>query len=82
MQHGHPRAQFRRDLDFDYKAIDDYGRYRVNVAYFDGDVGTVIRILAQRPKTLAELKLPDVVRDLATATKGLVLLTGSVYRSC
>ncbi|MEX0678398.1 MAG: PilT/PilU family type 4a pilus ATPase [Pirellulales bacterium] len=73
----HQLAQFRRDLDFDYMAIDDYGRYRVNVAYFDGDVGTVIRILAQRPKTLAELKLPDVVRDLAAATKGLVLLTGS-----
>ena len=73
----HQEAQFRKDLDFDYMAIDDYGRYRVNVGYFDGDVGTVIRILAQRPKTLDELKLPDVVRDLATATKGLVLLTGS-----
>jgi twitching motility protein PilT len=73
----HQLAQFRKNLDFDYMAIDDYGRYRVNVGYFDGDVGTVIRILAQRPKTLAELKLPDVVRDLGAATKGLVLLTGS-----
>jgi len=73
----HQQEQFRRDLDFDYMAIDDYGRYRVNVGYFDGDVGTVIRILAQRPKTLAELKLPDAVREMASATKGLVLLTGS-----
>ncbi len=73
----HQLAQFRKDLDFDYMAIDDYGRYRVNVGFFDGDVGTVIRILAQRPKTLDELKLPNVVRELATATKGLVLLTGS-----
>ncbi len=73
----HQEDQFRKDLDFDYMAIDDYGRYRVNVGYFDGDVGTVIRILAQRPKTLDELKLPNVVRDLASATKGLVLLTGS-----
>ena len=73
----HQLELFRKNLDFDYMAIDDYGRYRVNVGYFDGDVGTVIRILAQRPKTLAELKLPDVVRDLAGATKGLVLLTGS-----
>ena len=45
--------------------------------YFDGEIGTVIRILAQRPKTFAELKLPDVIKDLAQATKGLVLLTGS-----
>jgi twitching motility protein PilT len=73
----HQLAQFRKDLDFDYMAIDDYGRYRVNVGFFDGDVGTVIRILAQRPKTLDELKLPHTVRELATATKGLVLLTGS-----
>ncbi|REK10470.1 MAG: PilT/PilU family type 4a pilus ATPase [Planctomycetota bacterium] len=73
----HQEAQFRKDLDFDYMAIDDYGRYRVNVGYFDGDVGTVIRILAQRPKTLDELKLPPVVRDLTQASKGLVLLTGA-----
>jgi twitching motility protein PilT len=73
----HQLEQFRKNLDFDYMAIDDYGRYRVNVGYFDGDVGTVIRILAQRPKTLDELKLPEVVGDLAMATKGLVLLTGS-----
>ncbi len=71
------RTQFHMDHDYDFMAIDDYGRYRVNVGYFDGDIGTVIRILAQRPKTLSELKLPDVVKDLAAATKGLVLLTGS-----
>jgi twitching motility protein PilT len=73
----HQLEQFYKNLDFDYMAIDDYGRYRVNVGYFDGEVGTVIRILAQRPKTLDELKLPPIVGDLATATKGLVLLTGS-----
>jgi twitching motility protein PilT len=71
------RTQFHANLDYDFMAIDDYGRYRVNVGYFDGDIGTVIRILAQRPKTFAELKLPDVIKDLSQATKGLVLLTGS-----
>ncbi|HEX3727131.1 MAG TPA: ATPase, T2SS/T4P/T4SS family, partial [Pirellulales bacterium] len=71
------RQQFHATGDYDFMAIDDYGRYRVNVGYFDGDIGTVIRILAQRPKTLAELRVPDVIRDLAAATKGLVLLTGS-----
>jgi twitching motility protein PilT len=71
------RQQFHANLDYDFMAIDDYGRYRVNVAYFDGDIGTVIRILAQRPKTLAELRVPDVIRDLASASKGLILLTGS-----
>ena len=46
-------------------AIDDYGRYRVNVGYFDGEIGTVIRILAQRPKTLDELRLPAIIKELA-----------------
>jgi twitching motility protein PilT len=71
------RTQFHATLDYDFMAIDDYGRYRVNVGYFDGDIGTVIRILAQRPKTLAELRVPDIIKDLAQATKGLLLLTGS-----
>ena len=66
----HQQQQFHTNLDYDFMAIDDYGRYRVNVGYFDGDVGTVIRILAQRPKTLAELQLPDVVRDLARPPRG------------
>jgi twitching motility protein PilT len=71
------RQQFHTNLDYDFMAIDDYGRYRVNVGYFDGDIGTVIRILAQRPRTLAELRVPDVIKELAASTKGLVLLTGS-----
>ena len=73
----HQREQFHKDRDYDFMSIDDYGRYRVNVGYFDGEVGTVIRILAQRPKTLDELRLPPVVKKLAQATKGLILLTGS-----
>ncbi len=71
------QRQFHENLDYDFMAIDDYGRYRVNVGYFDGDIGTVIRILAQRPRTLSELRVPEVIKELASSTKGLVLLTGS-----
>jgi twitching motility protein PilT len=71
------REMFREKLDYDFMSIDEHGRYRVNVGYFDGDVGTIIRILAQKPKSFEELRLPEVVRQLAYATKGLVLLTGS-----
>jgi twitching motility protein PilT len=71
------KEQFHKDHDYDFMAIDDYGRYRVNVGYFDGDVGTVIRLLAQRPRTLDELKVPPIIKELAGATKGLLLLTGS-----
>jgi twitching motility protein PilT len=71
------QKQFHTDHDYDFMAIDDYGRYRVNVGYFDGEIGTVIRLLAQRPRTLAELKAPPIIKELASATKGLLLLTGS-----
>jgi twitching motility protein PilT len=71
------RDQFHTDHDYDFMAIDDYGRYRVNVGYFDGEIGTVIRLLAQRPRTLDELRVPPIIKELAAATKGLLLLTGS-----
>ncbi len=71
------KTQFHTDHDYDFMAIDDYGRYRVNVGYFDGEIGTVIRLLAQRPRTLDELKAPPIIKELALATKGLLLLTGS-----
>jgi len=56
---------------------DESGRYRINVGYFNGSVGATLRILPTRPKTIQELFLPDIVRDLAHRTKGLVLITGS-----
>ncbi len=71
------RQQFHKDHDYDFMAIDDYGRYRVNVGYFDGEIGTIIRLLAQRPRTLEELKVPPIIKEFAGATKGLVLFTGS-----
>ena len=44
------------------------------MGYFDGEIGTVIRLLAQRPRTLDELNVPPIIKELAGATKGLLLL--------
>ncbi|MCD6365413.1 MAG: PilT/PilU family type 4a pilus ATPase [Planctomycetes bacterium] len=71
------QKQFREQLDYDMMIGDADGRYRVNISYNDGVVGAVIRILPEKPKTLAELELPAVVESLANLTKGLVLITGS-----
>jgi twitching motility protein PilT len=70
-------AQFERNLDFDLMLAEESGRYRINIGYFDGEVGATIRILPTEPRTIEQLLLPDVVRDLAHRTKGLVLITGS-----
>jgi twitching motility protein PilT len=70
-------AQFEKNLDYDLMLADDAGRYRINIGYFNGDVGSTIRILPTRPMTMEELLLPDIVKKLAQKTKGLVLITGS-----
>ncbi|MHC4510037.1 MAG: type IV pilus twitching motility protein PilT, partial [Planctomycetota bacterium] len=71
------RIQFEKNLDYDLMLADGAGRYRINIGYFNGEVGATIRILPTRPRTVGELSLPDVVKDLARRTKGLVLITGS-----
>jgi len=71
------KSRFEQNLDYDLMLADESGRYRINVGYFNGSVGATLRILPTKPKTIQELFLPDIVRDLAHRTKGLVLITGS-----
>ena len=71
------RVSFEKQLDYDLMLADEKGRYRVNISYNDGNVGAVIRILPERPKTIAELSLPSIVGDFTRKTKGLILITGS-----
>jgi len=71
------KAQFENKLDYDLMLADKSGRYRINIGYFNGEVGATIRILPTAPKTIKELLLPDIVGGLAHRTKGLVLITGS-----
>jgi len=68
---------FEKLLDYDLMLADEEGRYRVNINYNDGNVGAIIRILPGQPKTLQELHLPPIVRELSHRTKGFVLITGS-----
>ena len=70
-------ARFERDRDYDLMLVGENGRYRVNIGYFNGEVGATIRILPTRPKTIDELLLPDIIKKLAGVRKGLVLITGS-----
>jgi twitching motility protein PilT len=71
------KALFEKNLDYDLMLADGIGRYRINVGYFNGEVGSTIRILPTRPRTLQELFLPDIVKELAGRRKGLILITGS-----
>ena len=64
------------ELDFSY-AIDGLARFRVNAFRQRGSVSIVIRAIPFSIRSLDELQLPPVMRDLAEEERGIVLLTGT-----
>src|SRR4029450_1105816 len=52
------------------------GRLRVNIFKQRGSFAIVMRVIAGKVPTLAELKLPPVLSEMATLKNGIVLVTG------
>jgi twitching motility protein PilT len=69
------RFRNRLDLDFAY-ALGGEARFRVNYFHQFRGYGCVLRHIPARVLTLAELKAPAVLRELAHYHNGLVLVTG------
>jgi twitching motility protein PilT len=69
--------QFNRtdSSDFAYE-IPDVARFRVNVFRHLTGIGAVFRSIPSKALTLEELKMPPVIRRLATSNNGLILVTG------
>lgn len=69
---------FTRDLEIDF-AISEagLGRFRVNVFNQRGNVALVIRYITQDLPQLAELGMPEVLKDLVMHRRGLVLMVGA-----
>ncbi len=65
----------RRELDFSF-ALGDRARFRVNCFMQRGNVGGVMRLIPTKIKSAAEMGLPQTVVDIASAPRGLVLVTG------
>ena len=61
------------DLCFHREGI---GRFRANIHYQRGTVAGSLRLLPERIPTLQSLNLPPLLRRLAEARQGLVLVTG------
>ncbi|MDX6585406.1 MAG: twitching motility protein PilT [Solirubrobacterales bacterium] len=64
------------EVDFSY-AIEDVARFRVNAFHQRGNVSLVCRAIPVAIKTLEELDLPPVLRELAEEERGIILLTGT-----
>ena len=69
--------QFNQHDSADFAhAIPDVARFRVNVFRHLHGVGAVFRGIPSKALTLEELKMPKSLHELATATRGLILVTG------
>ncbi len=71
-------AEFESDheVDFSY-AVRGLGRFRVNAFYQRGSVSLVMRAIPVNIKSIEELDLPPVLRELAEKERGIILLTGT-----
>jgi twitching motility protein PilT len=63
------------ELDIAYECP-GVGRFRVNVYWHKGFVGSALRVIEARIPTLKELSMPDLLGELAMLPSGLIILTG------
>jgi twitching motility protein PilT len=64
-----------KGVDFAYQ-IPELGRFRVNVFEHMRGIGAVFRAIPTEVQTLAELRLPPVLKNFCRQRKGLILVTG------
>ena len=63
------------ELDFSY-SLEDICRFRVNIFKQKNAVGIVCRIINSKIPTFEDLNLPEVCKNFAKQTQGLLLVTG------
>lgn len=55
----------------------ELGRFRVNIFRQRGNIGLVIRQIKMEIKTLDDLRVPPVLKDIVMSKRGLVLVVGA-----
>ncbi len=69
------RFEERLELDLGYQ-IEGLARFRVNVYKDRGNISAALRMIPFRIKTIDELLLPQVLKQIAMRPRGLILVTG------
>jgi len=62
------------NLAFTYEKM---GRFRINLYRQRGEVAMVVRFIRPEVKSIEELGLPSILKELVTLPRGLVLMVGS-----
>jgi twitching motility protein PilT len=65
-----------REVDFSYE-VEGLARFRVNAFHQRSQVSLVCRVIPTTIRTVDELSLPVVIRDMAEEARGIVLVTGT-----
>jgi twitching motility protein PilU len=69
---------FEETLEMDLAiSIKNAGRFRVNIFRQRGEVSIVIRYITSRIPPIDELKLPQILNQLAMEQRGLILIVGT-----
>ncbi|HSH55130.1 MAG TPA: PilT/PilU family type 4a pilus ATPase [Methylotenera sp.] len=71
------RKEFAEEKECNFAIFPkDIGRFRVNVFMQQEKVGMVLRTITTKIPNIAELGLPDVLKDVMMTKRGLVILVG------
>ncbi|MEM7406651.1 MAG: PilT/PilU family type 4a pilus ATPase [Pseudomonadota bacterium] len=65
------------ECDFAIGLPDGSARFRVNVFRQRGHVGMVLRLIPSEIPSIEDLNVPEVLKDLITAKRGLLLMVGA-----
>jgi twitching motility protein PilU len=72
------RAAFEEEMEMNLGiSSSKLGRFRVNVFRQRGAVGVVIRQIKTQIPSIAQLGLPEILKEIACTKRGLVLVTGA-----
>ena len=69
------RLEDFKELDISY-FVKGLARFRVNMFWQRGKIGAVFRVIPYKIRTIDELRLPPVTKQVALAPRGLILVTG------
>jgi twitching motility protein PilU len=71
------RKEFERDWECNFAiAREDSGRFRVNIFKQKNQLGIVLRRIKTEIPTLDELRVPEILKEVALSKRGLVIIVG------
>ena len=69
------KLEEERELDFSY-LVEGLARFRGNIFHQMGSLGAVFRVIPVEIKTIEQLHLPPVLKELVFRNQGVILVTG------